>query len=60
MADPLLDPYSAKILEHLAKHLVDEEAFLTEFTSLINNYDPDIKSGAVQPLPLVSPSSSRT
>ena len=56
MADPLLDPYSAKILEHL----VDEEAFLTEFTSLINNYDPDIKSGAVQPLPLVSPSSSRT
>ena len=55
MADTLLDPYFAKILEHLAKHPVDEEAVLTELNSLINKYDPDIKSGVVQPLPLVSP-----
>ena len=55
MAESVLDPYLAKILEHVTKNPIDEEVIVTELNSLINKFDPEIRSGACQPLPLVSP-----
>lgn len=50
-----LQGYFQQITTHLASNPADGEIIITEFNALINKFDPDMKSGKKQPLPLINP-----